>query len=74
MNYKQSDSKRSKLKRIFKKNKVLVDGIRQGQELDELVGHQFERGLHENNETEKGEKESIGSQKITPSISKQNKK
>jgi len=42
--------KRSKL-RIFKKKQV--DGIHQGQELDGLLGHEFERGLHE--------KESVGS-------------
>ncbi|MHA1191200.1 MAG: hypothetical protein ACTSP9_02745 [Promethearchaeota archaeon] len=36
--------KRSKL-RIFKKKQV--DGIRQGQESDELLGYEFERGLHE---------------------------
>jgi len=45
--------KRSKLKRIFKKNKAIPDGIRQGQELDEVLGYQLERGLHENNETKK---------------------
>ncbi len=42
--------KRSILKR-FKKNKAKVDGIREGQESDELLGYQFERGSHENNET-----------------------
>jgi len=45
MNYKQSASKKSKLKRIFKKKKV--EGVRQGQELDEVLGYQLERGLHE---------------------------
>jgi len=52
--------KRSKLKRIFKKNKAIPDGIRQGQELDEVLGYQLERGLHENNETKK----------LTPSTSR----
>ncbi len=49
------NSKRSKL-RIFKKKKVIPDGIRQGQELDAVLGHQFERGLHENNEIKKRKK------------------
>jgi len=43
--------KRSILKR-FKKNKG-IEGIRQGQELDAVLGYQVERGLHENNETKK---------------------
>jgi len=46
MNYKQSDSKKSKL-RIFKKKKV--EGIHQGQETDEVLGYRFERGLHNKN-------------------------
>jgi len=55
--------KRSKLKRL-KKNKA-VEGIRQGQELDAVLGYQVERGLHENNETKKKEekKEEINSAK-----------
>jgi len=51
---------KSKVKRIFKKKKV--EGIRQGQESDELLGYQLERDLHEN------------SQKITPSRRKKRKK
>ena len=34
-----------KVKKIFKKNKV--EGVRQGQELDGLLGHRLERGVHE---------------------------
>jgi len=50
MNYKQSDSKKSKL-RIFKKKKV--EGIHQGQETDEVLGYRFERGLHKKKRKEK---------------------
>ena len=46
------NSKRFKLKR-FKKNKAIPNGIRQGQELDAVLGYEVERGLHENNETKK---------------------
>ncbi len=56
MNYKQDDSKRSKFKRIFKKNKAKVDGIREGQELDALLGHQIERGLHDTKKRKKKRK------------------
>jgi len=54
MNYKQSNSKKSKL-RIFKKKKV--EGIRQGQESDELLGYRFERGVH--NKKRKGKKKRV---------------
>ncbi len=56
MNYKQDDSKRSKFKRIFKKNKAKVDGIREGQELDALLGHQIERSLHDTKKRKKKRK------------------
>ena len=55
MNYKQSDLKKSKKKRFFKKKKV--EGVRQGQESDALLGHRFERGLHE--KKRKGKKKRV---------------
>jgi len=61
-----------KVKRILKKKKV--EGIRQGQESDELLGYRIERDLHENSEVKKVEKESISSQKITSSRRKKRKK
>ena len=44
------------MKRIFKKDKGKLEGIRQGQELDEVLGYELERDLHENIETEKKRK------------------
>ena len=41
-----------KVKKFFKKNKV--EGVRQGQELDALLGHQTERGLHDPSKRKKG--------------------
>ena len=55
MNYKQSDLKKSKKKRFLKKKKV--EGVRQGQESDALLGHQFERGVH--NKKRKGKKKRV---------------
>lgn len=43
-----------KVKKFKKKNKV--EGIRQGQELDALLGYKTERGLHEPSKRKKGKK------------------
>ena len=63
---------KSEVRRIFKKKKV--EGIRQGQESDELLGYRLERGLHENSEVKKVEKESISSKKISSPRRKKRKK